>query len=290
MKKLLYIIIVTFVLTSCHQRKIERMQFLQDSILQAKIEKDSTILGFVSTMNEIQQNLDSIRGIEELVKLRTISGPELTRDARSNILDDVKVIHQLLQKNKDLVIKLQKQLNSSSNRVSGLQKTILYLNKQVKEKDAQIAQLVVELDKLQLNVAGLNKRIQKAEQEGAAKDKLIAEKNEAIKAQLTEMNTAFYVFGRMKELVENGVIEKGGGVLGVGRSAKFRKDFNPEVFTQVDIRELEEISLNAKKAQIITTHTAGSYEFVNAEGVKNLKINDAEKFWETSKYLVIVVN
>ena len=266
------------------------MQFLQDSILQAKIEKDSTILGFVSTMNEIQQNLDSIRGIEELVKLRTISGPELTRDARSNILDDVKLIHQLLQKNKDLVIKLQKQLNSSSNRVSGLQKTILYLNKQVKEKDAQIAQLVVELDKLQLNVAGLNKRIQKAEQEGAAKDKLIAEKNEAIEAQLTEMNTAFYVFGRMKELVENGVIEKGGGVLGVGRSAKFRKDFNPEVFTQVDIRELEEISLNAKKAQIITTHTAGSYEFVNTEGVKNLKINDAEKFWETSKYLVIVVN
>lgn len=266
------------------------MQFVQDSILHSKAEKDSTILGFVSTMNEIQQNLDSIRKIEEFVKLQTLSGTELTSDARSNIMDDVKLIHELLQKNKDLVVQLQEELNSSSSKVSGLQKTIFYLSRQVKEKDSQIAQLVSELDKLYLNVAGLNKRVKQVEKEGVVKDQIIAEKDKAIEEQINEMNTAFYVFGKLKKLVENGVVEREGGVLGVGRSAKFKKDFNPEVFTQIDIREFESINLDARKAEIITTHAAGSFELVGNERVDSLIITDAEEFWGTSKYLVIVVN
>ena len=266
------------------------MQYVQDSILQAKAEKDSTILGFVSTMNEIQENLDSIRKIEEFVKLQTISGHELNKDARKDILDDVKLIHELLQKNKELVMQLQKELDSSSSQISGLQKTILYLNKQIKEKDSQIAQLVGELDKLQLNVAGLNRKIRKVEQEGVAKDEIIATQSKEIEEQIAEMNAAFYIYGKLKELVENGVVEKEGGVLGIGRTAKLRTDFNPDVFTQIDIREFDAISLDSRKAEIVTTHDANSFVLTGEQRVDSLKIIDAEKFWEASKYLVVVVN
>ncbi len=266
------------------------MKFVQDSIMREKEDKDSTILGFVSTMNEIQENLDSIRKIEAFVKLQTLSGPELNTDARKSILDDVELIHELLQKNKDLVMKLQEELDSSNSQISGLQKTILYLNKQIKEKDNQIAQLVGELDKLQLNVAGLNRRIRQAEQERLAKEEIIASQSKEIEEQVAEMNTAFYIFGKLKDLVENGVVEKEGGVLGIGRTAKLRTDFNSEVFTQVDIRELEAINLNARKAEVVTTHDVNSFKLVGEQRVDSLKIIDANKFWEASKYLVVVVN
>ncbi len=262
---------------------------MQDSIIQAEAAKDSTIVGFVFTMNEIQQNLDSIRKIEEFVKLETARGAELTSDARSNILDDITLIHELLTKNKVLVAQLQEDLKSSNNQVSGLQKTILYLNKQINEKDAQIAQLTHEVEKLHKNIVGLSTRVRQVEKESSAKDALIAEKEQAIKEKNDEMNQAYYVLGNVKDLVEKKIVEKKGGVLGVGRTIKFRRDFNPELFTEVDIREFEGLELNAKKASVITTHTIGSYE-LSGDTLKSLVVHDADKFWETSKYLVVVVN
>ncbi len=289
MNKFIHFIILVL-LVSCQQKKLDRLQYVQDSIRQVEAEKDSTVFGFVSTMNEIQQNLDSIRQIEEFVKLQTVSGSELSPDARRSILDDIKLIHQLLQKNKDLVARLQHELESSKHNITGLQKTILYLNKQVEEKDAHIGQLTTELAKLHQNIKGLSSKVKMAEANASEKEQLIAEKDLELMQQEAELNTAYYVFGTLKELIENGVIEKEGGVLGVGRSLKFRKDFNPDVFTPVDIREMTEISLLAKKVKIVSTHPAESFELTGEVKVESLVIKDVQQFWQTSKYLVIVVN
>ena len=46
----------------------------------------------------------------------------------------------------------------------------------------------------------------------------------------------------------------------------------------------------AKHAKIMTPHPADSYEFVYEGKVINyLTIKDPDRFWETSKYLVIMV-
>ena len=103
------------------------------------------------------------------------------------------------------------------------------------------------------------------------------------------MNTAFYAFGTKKELAEKNVIEKEGGVLGIGKTIKMKKDFNRDYFMKIDIREFNQLPLNTKKAKIVTTHPAGSYHLTGTKTVESLIIDNPEDFWKASKYLLIVV-
>ena len=63
-----------------------------------------------------------------------------------------------------------------------------------------------------------------------------------------------------------------------------------DYFTQIDIRTDKEIKLYSKRAELLTTHPAGSYELVkDAKGQLTLKITNPSQFWSVSRYLVIQV-
>jgi hypothetical protein len=48
--------------------------------------------------------------------------------------------------------------------------------------------------------------------------------------------------------------------------------------------------LYSKRAELLTTHPAGSYELVkDAKGQLTLKITNPTEFWSVSRYLVIQV-
>ena len=150
------------------------------------------------------------------------------------------------------------------------------MSTQMETKDAEIVALQTELQKLQLNITDLNQDLMAAQERTEEQARLLEEKTGTIDQQTSALNTAYYVFGTAKELI--------------GRTLKFRKDFNPDLFTKINIREVDEISLNSKKAKVVTTHPASSYELIGDDMVEKLVITDADRFWETNKYLVIVVN
>ena len=59
---------------------------------------------------------------------------------------------------------------------------------------------------------------------------------------------------------------------------------------KIDIRTDKEIKLYSKRAELLTTHPAGSYELVkDAKGQLTLKITNPTEFWSVSRYLVIQV-
>ncbi len=289
MKKILFLAIVV-ILVSCQQKKIDQMQAIQDSIMHVGVEKDSAIINFVAAMTEIQENLDSIKQIEELVKIESSTGSEMKRNEKDQIVNDISVIHELLQKNKDLVAKLEKQLGASNVKVAEFQKAIALLNRQIEQKDIEITDLKSELEILNVDIAGLNERINVITDESMQKDLDIELKNTTIEGQTIDLNTAFYAFGTQKELSDNGVAEKQGGILGIGRTMKMKEDFNAEYFTMVDIRDLTNLDLFVKKAELITIHPDGSYHFEGDNTVESLVIDNPQVFWSTSKYLIIAVN
>lgn len=288
MKKVLFILLVVS-LASCQQKEIERMQAVQDSIMQVSVEKDSAITNFVSAMTEIQSNLDSIKQIEDLVKVETSNGSELRKEAKDQIMDDINVIHELLQKNKDLVANLERQLGASNVRVTELQNAIAILNNQIEQKDAEIARLNADLENLQINIAGLNTRIEDITAQNVQKDEVIEQRDQTIEQQTIDLNTAYYAFGTSKELIDNGVVESQGGILGIGRTLVMKKDFNKDYFTTIDIRNFKNLELYVKKAELITTHPDGSYHFEGEDIIDRIVIDDAQAFWSTSKYLIIDV-
>jgi len=289
MKKLLFVLsVMVFVSCGQHKKEIARMQAKQDSIAQLGVQKDNSILEYISAMNEIQSNLDSIKTIEKIVSVQTAPGTELKAEAKNRIVEDIAQINNLLQKNKELVSALQGKLRNSNLKIVELEKMIELLNKQVGDKDAEIAVLKQELESLHVNVAGLNQKIETITKES---EQTIKEKNEVIDTKTTELNTAFYAFGMKKELEAKNVIEKEGGVLGMGKTLKLKKDFNRDFFMKIDIREFNQLPLNTKKAKLVTYHPDGSYHMVmtDKKTVESLVIDKPEEFWKASKYLLIVV-
>jgi DNA repair exonuclease SbcCD ATPase subunit len=287
MKKLLFILsIVVFVSCGQHKKEIARMQSKQDSIAQLASQKDNSILEFVSAMNEIQMNMDSVKTIQKLVSVQTAPGIELKADAKKRIIEDIRQINALLEKNKELVRSMQGKLNNSTVKIKELQSMIEILNKQMTDKDGELIRLNQELESLHVNVAGLNQKIETITTESEA---AISEKTKTIEEQTIAMNTVYYAFGIKKELEEKDVIEKEGGVLGMGKTIKLKKDFNRDYFMKVDLREFNQLPLNTKKAKVITTHPVDSYHFTGTKTIESLVIDKSEEFWKASKYLLIVV-
>lgn len=287
MKKLLFILsIVVFVSCGQHKKEIARMQSKQDSIAQLASQKDNSILEFVSAMNEIQMNMDSVKTIQKLVSVQTAPGIELKADAKKRIIEDIRQINALLEKNKELVRSMQGKLNNSTVKIKELQSMIEILNKQMTDKDGELIRLNQELESLHVNVAGLNQKIETITTESEA---TISEKTRTIEEQTIAMNTVYYAFGTKKELEEKNVIEKEGGVLGMGKTIKLKKDFNRDYFMKVDLREFNQLPLNTKKAKVITTHPVDSYHFTGTKTIESLVIDKSEEFWKASKYLLIVV-
>ena len=288
MKKLLYVLSV-LVLVSCgqHKKEIAQMQAKQDSITEVAVQKNNTILEFIDEMNEIQSNLDSIKTIEKIISVEKASSVELKTAAKDRIAEDIAQINALLQKNKALVKSLTNKYKASNAKITELETTIANMTKQMADKDADIASLTKELEALHINVSNLNQQIETITAES---EKAIKEKEQAIKEQGNTMNTAYYAFGTKKELAEKNVIEKEGGVLGLGKTLTLKKDFNRDYFQKIDIREFKQLTLNAKKAEVLTNHPADSYHLSGTNKVEALLIDKPNEFWKASKYLVIVTD
>lgn len=287
MRKVLFVLSVVILASCGHKKEIARMQAKQDSISQLGVQKDNTILQYIGAMNDIQMNLDSIKTLEKIVTVQAAPGTEVKAEAKQRILEDIAQINSLLQKNKELVKALQGKLRNSNMKVAELEKMIELLNKQIADKDAEVADLKTQLEKLNMDVASLNQKVETITKES---EQTIKAKNEVIDAKTNELNTAYYGFGTKKELETKNVIEKEGGVLGMGKTLKMKKDFDASFFMKVDIRQFNQLPLNTKRAKLVTVHPAGSYHFSGTDKkVESLVIDKPEEFWSTSKYLLIVV-
>jgi len=287
MKNLIYVLSV-LALVSCgqHKKEIAVMQARQDSITQVAEQKNNTILEFIDEMNEIQTNLDSIKAIEKIISVEKASSVELKTAAKDRIAEDIAQINDLLQKNKALVKSLTNKYKASNAKITELETTIANMTKQMADKDADIASLTAELEALHINVTNLNQQIETITAESA---KTIKEKEQAFEEQGNVMNTAYWASGTKKELADKNVIEKEGGVLGLGKTLTLKKDFNRDYFQKIDIREFKQMTLNAKKAVLLANHPADSYHLTGTNKVDGLVIDKPDEFWKTSKYLVVVV-
>jgi len=292
MKKLIVLVLGIVVFSACHNYKkdAQNLMMAKDSLEQVTAFRDSSIASFLNDFNEIQANLDSIKQIEKIVSVQSENKRELNASQKQLIIEDIAMLHQLLQKNKELTASLQKRLKNANLKISDLEKTISGLELLVKNLEAQaneqdivIADLTTEVKKLNVDISQLNQKIQVVETESQ-------QKSQTIETQTVALNKAFYAFGTLKELKDNGIIEKTGGVIGMGKTPIMKKDFNKDYFTEIDIRNFDYLRLMAKKAKLITVHPEGSFHFTGKKLADTLFIDNSSEFWKASKYLVVLTD
>jgi len=283
----LALIVLTLFSSSCKEKEKKQIELLSkenEALRTESKSKDSTINEFFLILNEIESNLALIKEKENIISKGTTRGGELKDDTRSQINEDIKLINDLMLKNKKSIRILNQKLQDSNIKITELEKMLTKTNQMLMVRDSEIVVLKEKLTELNFSIQVLNSTVDTLKQE---KSQL----TETVNKQVETINTAYYAFDTKKELETNKVIDKTGGFLGLGKTTKLKTDFNQLYFTKIDITKTLSIPLFAKKVKIVTTHPSESYTLVkNAEGVfEKIDITDSEKFWSASKYLVIIV-
>jgi len=278
-------------LTGCNQTELQRIAELEsrlDSLRIQSEQKDATINEFFQSIDEIEANLNLIRSKEQKInaEVRNKQEGELPEDGRERIAKDIIDINRIMSENQTKMAALSKKLKASNLKVAQFEKMVKDLQEKIEQRDATIQDLRENLELLNFSVDSLSMEV-------ATLDSVNQGLRDQVAEQHDQLNTAWYAFGTKKELIENKIISREGGFLGIGKRNELKEDLTLEYFTKVNIGETESIPLFASKKGVdfVTKHPSDSYELEkNSEGaVVNLRITDKEKFWRGSKYLVVVI-
>lgn len=289
MRAFALVTICAVLLSACDQREKELEQKILE-LEQLSAQKDDDIDSFISSLNNIQSNLDSIKELEGIITSRAISGEQST-NAEDAIVDDMVLIYENMKQTRNQIAKLEKQLSQSSIASDKMKALLASLKKDIEKKDAEIAQLKEGLAQSNIYIDQLMSSVDRLALENERRIQVIQEKNQALQAKEEELQTGFWAVGTTKELREKNIIDKEGAFLGLGGVKVLSEDMNLEDLTKINIQEVNEIAIGAKKAELITPHPKGSYELVEeGKSVAKLLISDPDAFWQNSKVLVVVTN
>ncbi len=290
MKKLWILLPALVVLASCgeNKRAAERLQLENDSISAVLRERDAMVNGVFESLNAITRNLDEIKEREHVVT-SSMSDGELNEEATVKINRDIAQIDALLKENKTTIAELQQkaaELKKANIRLASLDAMIKDLTSRVEAKDGEIAQLRASLQGAQAEVAALTGQVTTLDNTVASLNQQRTALEGEVKTKSDQLNTAYYIVGQQKELISSEIVYKSGFV---GRTLKINENRSLDSFTQVDMREFDEVLIGKPNVTLVSSHPANSYEFVMSDKsvYSALIILDKKAFWELSKVLVV---
>ncbi len=290
MKKVLLMGITAAMLASCAQNSTEYKQLKaqNDSLKIENARSSSEMNEMLSILNDIEADFQSIRDAENYLNIQQNKDGELTPTTREQISQNMHLIRETLQKNRDQITQLEERLKKSNIQSSALRKTIDRLTAELDQKAVMVMNLQEDLAKKNVRIKELDDMVTSLNENIEDLSSTSAAQAERLRAQEKALNTAYYCFGTSRELKDQKILT-GGGLF--SKSKALEDGFNKDYFISIDIREVTEIPLFAGKAKIRSNHPEGSYEFVKDQDKNlSLKITDINSFWSLSKYLVIEVS
>ncbi len=289
MKKILYPFIILLMSCQGGQMTEDAHQLVVDSLNSDIKEKNRIInsleydVEFQDSLNNeyalyIQKIKDNLGAIQqnELIINKAKSAEFILADS----LDVVRAIEEMVQKineNDKLIIALNQRLQSSDKKNDFYAQIINELNTKIAETNREVYFLKEEISQLSSSYANLFNRYS----EQVSK---IDSLNQAI-------NKVGYVVGTRVELLENNILTKEGGIIGIGSTKKLSNNLNLDYFTYSSKANLNHILIGSKNVRIMTSHPENSYTLIKNQSsvVDSLIILKREEFWKNSKYLVVEV-
>lgn len=264
----------------------DKLKTSYDSLLMQSDKNQADLNEAIGIINEVEGNLSQIADAEHRVQADALKG-ELNQSQKQRIMDEISLLRQTLQENKQNLAQQQEKLKRSGINIAALDKKVSLLTSQIAEKDQMIQSLQADLESARGMIARQDSLISEQSEKGAVSEATIAIQNKRLQDQDAALHRAYYCFGTLSELKEENII-KGGGLF--SKAKVLPEGFNQEYFKQVDTRDLTTIALFAAKAHLRTQHPASSYHFEkDADGNQTLVIDNQKDFWSRSKYLVVEV-
>ena len=246
--------------------------------------KDADIDSLFTMLNEIEDNLSMINSKYSNVQEMRRNNTEGSYDRKKEIREQMSSIESMMADNKAKIAKLNNRVSTLGRKNTDLQAYITRLEERSAAQEAQIAELLTELENNKVVIKGLNKNVTELTASNQEKDQYIAQ-------QIADANRAYFVVGTYDELKAAGIVTKSGGFIGIGRKQGTVADMNTEKFTEIDRTKVTTITINQKKAVVISQHPENSYQLVcdedNTKVIAFLRILNPAEFWKYTKFLVV---
>lgn len=262
-------------------------------------------------LNEVMASTQFINEINaELAKVKSRSGPQLAttltresdivaiKEERAAVLTRIRELAARLDSSERRVASLRERAASLAKRdstimqqVAAYERTIadlrMALDRQKQEYEATIAQQNQQ-------IAALTSRVDTLKGENV---RLAGERSalaDSVAELTTEQNTVYYVIGTKDELVREGILVEEGFrrfIIFGGRSVAPSRDLDPSKFTKIDRTRDRVINFPEGEYRIVSRQNGAYASPLSTKGDKitgGIRIEQPERFWEASRFLIIV--
>jgi uncharacterized phage infection (PIP) family protein YhgE len=264
-----------------------------DSLSAVRKELMSEVMSSTQFITDINRELAKARALasKQPATLETSTEMTATNEQRKAVV--ARITHLVAR-----LDSVQNRLTATRSRVSQLTKDDSVLVAKVADYEKSIGELQAQAQKereefqAQINqktteIAGLNSRVDTLNTVRTALIDTVTQLN-------TEKNTAYYVIGTQDELVKKGILTTEGGkrffLLG-GRKVLPARQLDPSGFSKIDRLSERTIQLPAGEYQVLSRQNMSFAKPQAENGGKisgALSIEQPERFWENSRFLIIV--
>ncbi|MDR0766157.1 MAG: hypothetical protein LBF09_04370 [Odoribacteraceae bacterium] len=275
-----------FVMNGCVERsaKYKALQARLDSVQVVNKTNTGEIESLLAGINEISAGMQALREAEQLLVLE--SSPDQKGSAQGKIAalkTDLQTVSAAIASYKEQIAKLE---TSGKRQSSEMRKLIANLKAEVAQKEARINELSAQLAEKERElgvkneeIVHLNKNVSDLKQESTSQKAMIYTQDQSL-------HTGYYILGSKKSLKEKNVVVRKGIFSPLSVSTQAQET----PFTSIDVRKVQTIPLNSKKAKVVSLHPTNSYSITAGDDKQLvLTITDTEKFWKQTKYLVVVI-
>lgn len=290
MKKFILGVMCLGMLASCNvkdSKEYKALQAQRDSLLQANNTDNTQISDLMSIVEEVENNFSQIKEAEKYLTVESATKGEMTTDTKTKVRENFQMVNDILNKNKQQIEELNKKLKNSGNASASLKQTINRLTSELQERTTALEQLKNVLVQRDQQISDLNNTVSKLNDNVQDLSSKNADQASTIKEQEKALNTGYYIFGTSKELKEAKILT--GGFLSSPKV--LRESIDKSIFIRIDIRDVREIPVYAKKAKVLSDQPSDSYTIskdVNGQAI--IRILDYKKFWSLGQFLIIQVD
>lgn len=256
----------------------------------------------LETFNKIEEQLADIgaeeRSIVPLIPPKILD--PMTQEER--IFQEIFLVKELTEDKELEIAELKEEVENKEEQLKNVNALALKQNRNIRKLKTEKRVLLNEIDEIafvqntkemelkeaHMGNSFLNNQIQLKDYEIEADKKVIEAQSDALIKKDKMINSVYFTVGSKKELLENDIIEKRGGLFGIRAVKVIKNQLEPDHFTRINRKDFKLIPVNAVDVEIVSNHDPDSYDVItDIEDKVWIKIEDPELFWEHTKYLVI---
>jgi len=281
-KILFLIIVVSFSSCGINSSSTDDMKTI-DSLNTILVNRESEIEDHLQLLDNIDLALKEANPTENL----DVVDPEKVKAIDREIYDKISALRDKLQADNREIALLRSDLNKAKESADYRKDLINKISGRMEELQKENALLKQQIDKETQDISNLTSELEAQGVEISQLRVSLSELNENIVVLTAELNSVYYLVGTRKDLKRDSVIVK----KGIGGAATLSDQTDKSKFIGIDKSSDKVINLTGfKKVELVPARPEGSYKLETENDlIVRLNITDPDQFWETSKFLVIVV-